>query len=171
MRDGKPLFDFHSFPLRIEEMATKPREAQLRIGYTDGIYGRSRGGLTPSGWPCKHLPYLVEFDNYGRSQKPGEAGQGPFWGWGWDEITWFSQLSEPHRNAWLRYAWSWVRSHDPEGYVQMPGLRILSGAPNGKRWHEVNQPSASTPSGFGQEQTVRAIWNADTESATVITPN
>src|SRR5437016_10243417 len=85
VRDGKLLFDFHSFPLRIEELPDKPKQAQLRVGYTDAIYGRGRGGITPSGWSCEHLPYLVEFDNYGRSRHPGEAGQGRFCVWGWDE--------------------------------------------------------------------------------------
>ena len=126
------------------------------------LYGRSRGGITPSGWRCEHLPYLVEFDNYGRSRRPGEAGQGRFWVWGWDEITWFSQQPENYRNDWLRYAWNWVREHDPDGYVQMPGMRIISGAADGKRWYDVNQPSAATPNGFGQEETIRAIWAADT---------
>ena len=164
VREGKLLLDFHSFPLRIEEVADKPKEAQLRVGYTDAIYGRSRGGITPSGWRCEHLPYLVEFDNYGRSRKPGEAGQGKFWVWGWDEITWFSQQPEQSRNEWLRYAWRWVREHDPEGYVQMPGMRCLSGAADGKRWYDVNKPSTSTPNGFGQEEAIRAIWASDGSS-------
>ena len=30
-----------------------------------------------------------------------------------------------------------MREHDPDGYVQMPGMRILSGAPDGKRWYAV----------------------------------
>lgn len=167
VREGKLLFDFHSFPLRIEELPDKPKEAQLRVGYTDAIYGRSKGGLTPSGWRCEHLPYLVEFDNYGRSRRPGEAGQGRFWVWGWDEITWFSQQPEEARNEWLRYAWRWVRENDREGFVQMPGLRIISGAPDGKRWYDVNRRSAATPNGFGQEDTVRAIWAADTNSVGV----
>jgi len=115
VREGKLLLDFHTFPLRIEEVQDKPKEAQLRVGYTDAIYGRSKGGITPSGWRCEHLPYLVEFDNYGRSRKPGEAGQGKFWVWGWDEITWFSQQSENYRNEWLRYAWRWVRETRPRG--------------------------------------------------------
>jgi hypothetical protein len=165
VRDGKLLLDFHTFPLRIEEVPDKPKEAQLRVGYTDAIYGRSKGGITPSGWRCEHLPYLVEFDNYGRSRKPGEAGQGKFWVWGWDEITWFSQQPENERNDWLRYAWNWVREHDPEGYVQMPGMRVISGAANGKRWYDVNRPSAATPNGFGQEDTIRAIWASDNEGA------
>jgi hypothetical protein len=168
-RDGKLLFDFHSFPLRIEEVADKPKEGRLRVGHTDALYGRSRGGVTPSGWRCEHLPFLVEFDNYGRSRRPGESGQGRFWVWGWDEITWFSQQPESARNDWLRYAWSWVREHDRDGFVQMPGMRCLAGAADGKRWYDVNQPSALTPNGFGQEQTIRAIWLADTNSAPAAT--
>jgi hypothetical protein len=162
VRDGKLLFDFHTFPLRIEEVPDKPKQAQLRVGYTDAIYGRSRGGLTPSGWRCEHLPYLVEFDNYGCSRRPGEAGQGRFWIWGWDEITWFSQQPENARNDWLRYAWNWVREHDSAGYVQMPGMRVISGGIDSKRWYDVNQPSAATPNGFGQEQIIRVLWKADT---------
>jgi hypothetical protein len=159
-RDGKLLLDFHSFPLRIEEVAAKPKQAQLREGYTDAIYGRSKGGLTPSGWSCEHLPYLVEFDNYGRSRKPGEPGMGRFWVWGWDEITWFSQQPEAYRNEWLRYAWKWVREHDTAGYVQMPGIRCLAGAANGKRFYYVNRTDARMPDGFGQEEAIRAIWAA-----------
>jgi hypothetical protein len=164
LRDGKLLFDFHSFPLRIEEIPDKPKQARLRIAYTDALYGRSRGGVTPSGWTCEHLPYLVEFDNYGRSRRAGEAGQGRFWVWGLDEITWFSQQPESDRNDWLRYAWKWVRETDREGYVQMPGMRIISGGADGKRWYDVHKPSAVTPNGFGQEETIRAIWAADSNA-------
>ena len=164
-RGGKLLFDFHSFPLRIEELPERPQQAQLRVGYTDAIYGRSKGGLTPSGWRCDHLPYLVEFDNYGRSRRPGQPGMGTFWVWGWDEITWFSQQPENYRDEWLRYAWNWVRDHDTAGYLEMPGCRCLSGTPDGKRWYYVNQPSTATPDGFGQEQTIHAIWAADAAHA------
>jgi len=162
VRDGKLLFDLHTFPLRIEELPDKPQQAQLRVGYTDALYGRSKGGVTPSGWRCEHLPFLVEFDNYGRSRQPGQPGMGRFWVWGWDEITWFSQQPEDHRNEWLNYAWHWVRKNDPAGYLQMPGSRCLAGATNGKRWYYANQPSTVTPEGFGQEETIRAIWSADT---------
>ena len=58
VRDGKLLMDFHSFPLRIKEVPDKPEEAELKVGHTDAIYGRSKGGVTPSGWACEHLPYL-----------------------------------------------------------------------------------------------------------------
>ena len=67
VRDGKLLLDFHSFPLRIEEIPDKPKQAQLRVGYTDAFYERSRGGITPSGRRCEHLPYLVEFERLARA--------------------------------------------------------------------------------------------------------
>lgn len=48
MRDGRLLMDFHSFPLRIMEVADKPQEAILKLGFSDGIYGRSKGNTTRS---------------------------------------------------------------------------------------------------------------------------
>lgn len=158
VRQGRLLFDFHSFPLRIEEVPDDPRSGRLRAGFVDSFYGRSKGGLTPSGWSCEHLPYLVEFDNYGRSRNPGAAGMGRYWVWGWDEITWFSQQPPAARNDWLGYAWKWVRDHDPAGYVQMPGIRCLSGAATGQRWYYVNRPGPGVPDGFAQEDTIAALW-------------
>jgi hypothetical protein len=165
VREGKLLLDFHSFPLRIEEVADHPRQGRLSVGYTDALYGRSKGGITPSGWTCEHLPYLVEFDNYGRSRQPGQAGMGKFWVWGWDEMTWFSQQPEEYRNRWLGDAVQWLRDHDPAGYLQMPGMRCLSGAANGKRFYYVHRASAATPDGFGQEGAIRKIWTEETSAA------
>ena len=42
---------------------------------------------------------------------------------------------------------------------------ILSRAADGKHWYYVNEPSATTPDGFGQEQIIREIWAADATSA------
>src|SRR5262249_24416832 len=74
VREGRLLMDFHSFPLRIMEVPGKPQEAVLKVGFSDGIYGRSKGGLTFSGWSCEHLPYLAEIDNRGVSRRPGHPG-------------------------------------------------------------------------------------------------
>lgn len=49
------------------ELPEKPQEAILKVGFSDGIYGHSKGGVTPSGWQYEHLPYLVEIDNWGVS--------------------------------------------------------------------------------------------------------
>jgi len=99
LRDGQLLLDSHAFPLRIVETPERPQEAILKVGFSDGIYGRSKGGRTFSGWQCDHLPYLVELDNYGVSRRPGQPrGSGIDgnwdWVWGYDEITWFAHQSK-----------------------------------------------------------------------------
>ncbi|MFO1501007.1 MAG: hypothetical protein U1G07_21890 [Verrucomicrobiota bacterium] len=163
VREGRLLMDFHSFPLRIMEVSDKPKTAVLKVGFSDGIYGRSKGGITPSGWSCEHLPYLVEVDNWGVSKQPGQPKVGGIWIWGYDEITWFAQQEEASRNSWLRYAWQWVRETDPNGYLEMPGSRTLSSPLDQKRWYYANRPSPAVPEGFGQEETIKAIWASDTE--------
>jgi hypothetical protein len=162
VRDGKLLMDFHSFPLRIMEVADKPQEAVLKVGFSDGIYGRSKGGMTFSGWSCEHLPYLVEIDNWGASRHPGQPKQGGIWVWGYDEITWFAHQSQEYRSRWLRYAWDWVRTIDPNGHLQMPGSRTMRSPLDGKRWYYANNPSQAVPDGLGDEAAIRAIWAADT---------
>jgi hypothetical protein len=159
VRDGKLLLDAHSFPLRIEEIPDKPKQARLRVGYTDAIYTKSKGGIAPSGWTTEHLPYLVEFDNYGRGPSPGQPNQGGFWIWGWDEITWFAQNTKDDRDAWLRYAYKWLKENDAAGCLEMPGFRILSAMPNGNRWYDVNDKSQTAPNGYSQEAVIKELWS------------
>jgi hypothetical protein len=121
------------------------------------IYGRSQGGLTPSGWTCDHLPYLVKLDNYGVSKRPGEPGT-PYFTWGYDEISWFAHQPEDYRDEWLRYAWRWLRENDPNGWLQMPGSRVLHAPVNGQHWYWANTRSTAMPDGFNQEETIKAIW-------------
>ncbi|MDQ1256726.1 MAG: hypothetical protein QG656_1325 [Candidatus Hydrogenedentes bacterium] len=154
--NGELLFDFHAFPLRTKDVLDKPQETVLEKGFIDSIYGKSAGGKTPSGWTCEHLPYLVELDNYGASN-PGQGGQ-PYWSWGWDEITWFAHQPEEYRNAWLRYAWNWLRENDPNGWLQMPTQRCLTGPVNTRTWYHANTPSPNAPEGFNQEETIIQIW-------------
>ena len=150
--------DFHSFPLRIKETSEKAQEAILQLGFSDGLYGRSKSGTSPSGWKCEHLPYIVEIDNWGVSKHPGEAKAGGIWIWGYDEITWFAHQAQPYRSNWLAYARDWVRQTDPNGYLQMPGSRTLSSPRDGRRWYYANRPSASLPDGLGDEDAIKAIW-------------
>lgn len=160
VEEGKLLFDFHSFPLRIVEVADQPFKGVLKAGYADAIFGKSKGGLTPSGWSCEHLPYVVEFDNFG-NRNPGTSSRAPFI-WGWDEITWFALLPEAERNDWLRYAWKWVAENDPNGYVQMPGSRVLRpGSREQPGWYWANTRSDACPQGFNTEPVIKEIWNAD----------
>lgn len=158
VKDGKLLMDFHSFPLRIMQTPEKPGEAILKLGFSDGIYGRSKGGATFSGWKCDHLPYLVEIDNWGVSNKPGQPDAGGIWIWGYDEITWFAQQTSQYRSNWLHYARDWVRETDTNGFLQMPGSRTLVSPLDKKRWYYANNPSAAVPEGYGDENAIRAIW-------------
>lgn len=89
MVGDRSLIDFNSFPLRIKEVPEKPMECVLEAGHIDAVYGKSPGCVTPSGWRCDALPYLVEFDNFGVSDHPGEADLSDHYVWGYDEITWF----------------------------------------------------------------------------------
>lgn len=152
VHEGHLMFDFHSFPLRIDEVVDKPHHGVLRMGYLDSIFGRSKGGITPSGWTCENLPYIVELDNFERSGHEGE-NYGHHWIWGWDEINWFANQPETYRNQWLHYAWEWIREHDANGWLQMPGRRGS---------YRANMPSQKAPDGFGQEDTIKAIWTKET---------
>ena len=158
VEDGKLLFDAHSFPLRIAEVTDHPYEGVLQVGYADSIFTKSKGGITPSGWACDHLPFLAEFDNFGR-RNPGNPSRSPFI-WGWDEITWFALMPEKERNAWLRYAWKWIKETDPSGHLQMPGSRVLSpGTADAPRWYWANTRSDACPAGFNTEETIKELWN------------
>jgi pimeloyl-ACP methyl ester carboxylesterase len=160
VREGRLLLDFHSFPLRIMESPDRQQEAILKVGFSDGIYNRSKGGITFSGWKCDHLPYLVELDNWGASRQPGQSGAGGNWVWGYDEITWFAHQSKQYRADWLRYAWDWLARTDPNGHVQMPGSRTMRSPLDNKRWYYANVPSSAVPDGLGDEDAIRAIWAA-----------
>jgi hypothetical protein len=164
VRGGHLLLDFHAFPLRVMEVPGKPQEGVLKVGFADSIFGRSKGGITYSGWSCEHLPYLVELDNYGVSSTPGQAGAGRYWVWGYDEISWFANQSRAYRSAWLNYAWKWVRENDPNGFLEMPGSRTETSPLNHRGWYFANVPSAAVPDGLGDEIAIQKIWSRDSFS-------
>lgn len=162
LKDGHLLLDFHAFPLRIKEVSDTPQEAILEFGFSDGLYRRSRGGITPSGWSCDHLPYLVEFDNYGVSHAPGQPNQGHGgfdWIWGYDEITWFAHQTREYRSHWLRYATDWVHQIDTNAHLEMPGSRTETSPLDHKKWYYANDASPAAPEGLGDEEAIFAIWS------------
>ncbi len=69
---------------------------------------------------------------------------------------------EAERNAWLWYAWEWVKQHDPNGFVELPGFAACADLvidPVGNRqFLHANTPSPAFPQGFGQEETIKSIW-------------
>jgi hypothetical protein len=143
------------------EVPDRPQEAVLKVGFSDSIYGRSKGGTTFSGWKCDHLPYLVELDNWGVSKSPGQAKAGGIWVWGYDEITWFAHQTRQYRNNWLHYAWDWVRQADPSGFLQMPGSRTMRSPLDNRNWYFANNPGPAVSDGSGDEDAIREIWAHD----------
>jgi hypothetical protein len=156
---GRLLLDFHSFPSRPVELVKNPEQTFLQKGHLDTIYGRSMGGLTPSGWKCTFLPYLVELDNGKSTDRQGQPNvNGGYAIWGYDEISWFAHQSRDYRNYWLRYAAAWLRKNDWDGFFEMPGSRPLSAPVGDRSYYFANSPSAAFPQGFGQEDTIKDIF-------------
>lgn len=158
IKDGKSLLDFNSFPLRIKEVVEKPYDGILQLNYLDALYNKSKGGITPSGWKTPHLPYLVEFDNFGKSARPNVADTTSHFIWGWDEISWFTLQPESKRNDWLHYAYNWIKKNDPCGHLQMPGCRMISCPNESAGSYRANTKSPGCPIGYGQEETIKSLW-------------
>ncbi len=160
VKNGHLLLDFHSFPLRIKGTNTEKMSAVLDENYSDALYNKSKGGITPSGWKCEHLPYLVEFDNFGISSDPGNPVESSTFIWGYDEITWFSLLSEEKRNSWLEYAYNWIKKTDPNAYLQMPASRKVVDGKSSLHKFKANMKSMSCPAGTNLEEKIIELWNS-----------
>lgn len=169
LKDGKSLIDFNSFPMRIcaipeNVKAGEAQRAELRVNHLDGIYGKSLGCITPSGWRSESLPYLVEIDNYGKEEPVNVADTTSYFPWGWDEISWYAKQPETYRNEWLWYAWNWIKQADPNGHIEMPGLRGICCPNETQNTYRANTRSKACPLGYNQEETIKAIWASDTPS-------
>jgi len=163
-KDGRLLFDFHSFPQRPKEVCEKPYQCILEVGYKDGnsIYKNSKGGITPSGWECESLPYIVEFDNSGIDWDHQGQCDHPtwYWPWGWEESAWFTHCSPEYRAEWLKYVVQWLQKNDPVGFLQMP-VKITTEAreQDGLRiWYRANNKSEACPLGYSDEEGIKSAW-------------
>lgn len=164
LKEGVSLLDFNSFPLRIcatpgTYTAGEPQRAELRMNHLDALFGKSKGGTTPSGWRCEQLPYLVEIDNYGHEAITDVADTTSYFPWGWDEISWYAKQPESYRNEWLRYAWDWIKKNDPNGHFEMPGLRGICCPNETNNIYRANTRSNACPYGYNQEETIKEIWH------------
>jgi len=161
VKNGVSLLDFNSFPLRIKEIEDKPMEGYLEVGHSDGIYQKSQGAISPSGWKADSMPFLVEFDNFGMSRHPAVADTSDAFCWGYDDITWFALQPEEYRNQWLHYAFDWLRNTDPNGHLQVCVIRMISHPESQKtlRSYFANTRSDACPVGYSQEETIKELWN------------
>lgn len=161
VKNGVSLLDFNSFPLRIKEIQEKPYEGELEVGYQDAIYTKSKGCISPSGWKCDHLPYLIEFDNYGRGKNPNVADHTSHFVWGWDEISWLSLQPEEYRNEWIKYAYNWLKATDPNGHLEMPGFRMITCPNETEGSYRANSKSDNCPYGYSQETMIKELWESE----------
>ena len=163
IKDGISLLDFNSFPLRIKELeGSTTMEGILEVGNSDGLFNKSLGAISPSGWKAESMPYLVEFDNFGvRRDPPLGVSADDHFIWGYDDISWFATRPEEYRNKWLWYAFDWLKETDPNGHLQMCVIRMISGPTAGEtlRSYFANTKSVACPVGFSQEETIKEIWN------------
>ncbi len=151
------LLDFTSFPLRLKELPDQPLKVVLEAGYLDSIISRTKGGVTPSGWECDHLPYILEFDNFGKTKHPGIPDVNDYTAWGYDEISWISHCGQDYQNEFFEYAVKFLYETDPNGFIQMPGMRVS--ADGKERWYRLNRRSPACPDGHNGEKTVRKLWS------------
>jgi len=78
--------------------------------------------------------------------------------WGYDEISWFVNQSISYRNSWLQYAYNWVRSNDTNGFFEITVSRYYYLSGGSVDQYYANTPSENMPNGFGQEETIKDIW-------------
>jgi hypothetical protein len=144
--------------MRIKEIPEEPYRGKLEANYLDGLYLKSKGCITPSGWTCESLPYLVEFDNFGRGKEGNVASINSIFVWGWDEISWLSLQPEDYRNEFIKYAYQWLKDNDPNGFLQMPGNRMITCPNETAGSYRVNTRSDACPIGYSQEETIKMLW-------------
>eukprot|EP01084_Bolivina_argentea_P103493 185369_1 len=159
------IWDLHAFPSRPDAQPNKSGEqCILKVNFEDAMYKKSAGGIAVAGWKTNNLPYMVELDNYGCTNHPGQQWKNdtyhPF---GYDEITWFAQQPDTYRNEWLQYVATWLVQNDPVGHFEMPGLRPIC-YPTVQSNETFYDASKDEPYGFAQEDTIANIWSAQNEN-------
>ena len=159
IKDGVSLLDFNSFPMRIKDIPEQPYHGELEVNYLDGLYLKSKGCITPSGWECDNLPYLVEFDNFGIRNVTNVPTVNSIHVWGWDEISWFALQPEEYRNEFIKYAYQWLKDTDPNGHLQMVGCRSIKFNNETSDSYRANTRSETCPIGYSQEETIKELWN------------
>jgi hypothetical protein len=136
-------------------------EAVLKVGYSDGLYGRSKGGKTFSGWSCEHLPYWwnsITSAPAGIRDSPAAPRKALRLGLRRNHLVCAPVQGVSRQVA--QYAWDWLRDTDTNAHLQMPGSRTATSSDT--RWYFANNKSDAVPNGSGDEAAIRAVWANDT---------
>ena len=139
--------------------ADKPQEAILQLGFSDGIYGRSKGGKTFSGWTCEHLPYFVELDNYGVADiRASRMPKGTSLGMGLrrNHLVWPSDQRISRQLARLRLGLG-----AETDLTEPRNAGRAHGEFTGNALVFRQQPQCVGADRVGDEEAIRAVWAAD----------
>jgi hypothetical protein len=181
IKDGKTylLLDYHTFPIRPEDnfagnttQSDGYQPTAIVKGFLDSIYGKSAGGINPSGWYTDYNPFVVEFDNSGYDQVNKDKNLGAFWPWGYDEITWFSKQPANRRTEILTTFYNWINDNYQYGNILFPArvplaypftLTYTSAAYGKETFNNINVFKANTQSAncilsFNLESTMKSLW-------------
>lgn len=155
--DGRLLLDFGASFSAMTENPPFPGAVLVPNPKIGTPWGRSPSGITRSGWRCQSLPYLVELDNWGIDATTGQVSKDAASVYGWDEISWFSNLDKTSRDAWLVYQARRVKELDPSAWFEFPLLRGVTGNLAGLEQYYAVDPTERVPWGFGQTQTIARL--------------
>lgn len=171
------VFDFVSFPIIYMPILNppaypsdpvkagdliEPQRVKLQSGYSNAIWNKCNGGITPSGWHCDVCPYLVEYDNGGISDHPNVGMLDDWMLYGYDCVSWFYMQPEWYRNEILVYSYEWLRENDPNGFLQPLSRRCVTiPTSHWGTYYYANSKSDMCPDGMGQEETIKKIWGND----------
>jgi len=144
---GRLLLDIHSFPRSGSWKSPIGRkEAILKVGFSDGIYGRSRGGpdLQRLGVRAPALPGWSSTTGVSAGSR-GKPKAGGNWVLGFmTRSPGFAHQGKQYRDDWLHYAPGiGCGRTDPNGHLQMPGSRHDAIRPLDKRrWYYAKHAEA-----------------------------
>lgn len=168
---GKLLLDYHAMPFT--RVPLLDRQGEKLVMVREGF---SEGGENPNGWSDEVMPFLMEYDNWGgkviddfKAYSYEERAMKDWWGY--DQIGWFANQDEEGQRHFLEYSYKWTEINNPSAYFQVPFRRtlneaavIMQRADNGETdsqdYYQINNKSAACPMGFGQEETVKKLWNS-----------
>ncbi|WP_053983332.1 hypothetical protein [Niameybacter massiliensis] len=172
--NGKLLLDYNAMPFT--RVPLLDREGEKLVMVREGF---SEGGESPSGWSAEAMPFLMEYDNWGGKVLDNfddytyEERAWKDW-WGYDQIGWFANQDEKGQSHFLEYSYKWTAINNPNAYFEVPFRRTLNSAAvkmqradNGEwdtqDYYQINTKSEACPMGFGQEETVKKLWETGNE--------
>jgi hypothetical protein len=149
------LLDFQTFPHSLKETilavncsSTVDYQCDFDYGTNVNYLMTNTGGISPKGYVYTKAPFLINFDNMGGVI--ATIGDSDPWStWGYDEVSWFANLTDCYKNYWINYDYCTVM--DKGGYTCLVGRDVYGKTSN-------NIPHIYRADGTSQESTIKTTW-------------